>query len=98
MEDLAISFMVTVEAATSFKTLVSYCNITRSHNLEDLDLNLHCHENLNCLLCFPFSDTSNVPASVTSVLCSSAIRCMAVSQRNQFSRKQTHSHCAVSAL
>jgi len=28
------------------ETLVSYRNTTRRHNLEDLDMNLHCRENL----------------------------------------------------
>jgi hypothetical protein len=35
-----------MEAARSSETVVSYHNTTWHHNLEDLDLNLHCCENL----------------------------------------------------
>jgi hypothetical protein len=34
------------ETAWSSEVLVSYCNATQYHNPEDLDLNLHSHENL----------------------------------------------------
>jgi hypothetical protein len=35
-----------MEAAWSSETLLSYLNTTRHYNTEDLDLNLHCSENL----------------------------------------------------
>jgi hypothetical protein len=51
LEDLAASITSLhcapqVVAIRSSETLVSYCNITWCHNPEDLDLNLHHHENL----------------------------------------------------
>jgi hypothetical protein len=42
----AIHFTLKMEAAKSSKTLVLYRTITQHHNPEDLDLTLHCHENL----------------------------------------------------
>jgi len=40
------SVAVKVEAARSSEVVGSYCNTIQCHNPEDLDLNLHHHENL----------------------------------------------------
>jgi len=42
----AIHVTLKTEAARLSKTLVSYCNVTYHHNPEDLNMNLHCCENL----------------------------------------------------
>jgi hypothetical protein len=47
-EDLAASIFR--EAAMSSETMVSYCNTMWHHNAEDLNLNLHCGENLKPLI------------------------------------------------
>jgi len=35
-----------METAWPFEMLVSYHNVARCHNPQDMDLNLHCRENL----------------------------------------------------
>jgi hypothetical protein len=44
-------FSVKIKAEGSSSAFVSYCNTTWCHNPEDLDLDLHCHENLKSLIC-----------------------------------------------
>jgi len=58
LEDLAApSFTLKREAARPTITPVLYCNTTWHHNTEDLNTNLHCHENIkshigeNCVRC-----------------------------------------------
>jgi hypothetical protein len=44
-------------AAKSSETMVFYYNTTKCHNPEDLDLNLHCHENLKFfMMCLWFQN------------------------------------------
>jgi hypothetical protein len=41
-------FTLKMEAMKAFKMFVSYSNTTQYHNPEELDLILHCCENLKC--------------------------------------------------
>jgi hypothetical protein len=40
------TFTLKMKAVKSSKTLVSFPNTTQHHHAEDLNLNIHCHENL----------------------------------------------------
>jgi len=51
-KDLSASYLHFGDGSSYvFQTLVLSCHITIHHNLEDHDLNLYCHENLeSCLI------------------------------------------------
>jgi hypothetical protein len=50
-------FMMKMEAAGSSETMVSYCNPIWHHNQENLDLNLHHHENLKSCIYIIYNDS-----------------------------------------
>jgi len=50
-----IHFTLKMEAVRSSKVLVSYCDTTLHHSLEDLNLNVYHHENLkSCIMELPY--------------------------------------------